>query len=223
MPQIKQLQSHLIISGSLSDPYAAGKLIVLLTTSHHADLWHAQHLFDLLPHRSTYVWNTMIRSFAERNVPIKAISLYKRMVDSGVSPNNYTFSFVLRACAELSDVLLGFICHAQVVRLGWEGRAGMLEQAKKVVMEMPMEPDSYVLGALLNACRVHGNVNLGEEMVKSLVKRRLDHSGVHVLLSNIYASADKWDGVEKVRNGMEQKKVNKVPGCSLIEVDGCGL
>ncbi|KAK3027587.1 hypothetical protein RJ639_042263 [Escallonia herrerae] len=46
-------------------------------------------------------------------------------------------------------------------------------------------------------------------MVKGLVKRRLDHSGVHVLLPNIYASADKWDGVEKVRNGMEQKKVNK--------------
>ncbi|KAK3027586.1 hypothetical protein RJ639_042262 [Escallonia herrerae] len=121
MAQIKQLQSHLIISGSLSDPYAAGKLIALLTTSHHADLWHAQHLFDLLPHRSTYMWNTMIRAFTERNVPFKAISLYKRMVDSGVSPNNYTFSFVLRACAELSDVLLGFLCHAQVVRLGCEG------------------------------------------------------------------------------------------------------
>lgn len=31
------------------------------------------------------------------------------------------------------------------------GCAGQLEEAKKVVLEMPMEPDSYVLGALLNA------------------------------------------------------------------------
>jgi hypothetical protein len=85
---------------------------------------------------------------------------------------------------------------------------------------MPMEPDSYVLGALLNACRVRGDVELGKETVERLVQQSLDHGGVHVLLSNMYASANKWDDVAKVRKGMEEKKVRKVPGCSLIEVDG---
>lgn len=81
-------------------------------------------------------------------------------------------------------------------------------------------PDSYVLGALLNACRDFDNVELGEEIVKQLIKQGLDYSGVHTLLSNIYASAKKWDGVMHVRERMQQKMVRKVPGCSLIEVDG---
>lgn len=83
-----------------------------------------------------------------------------------------------------------------------------------------MEPDSYVLGSLLNACRVHGEVELGKEMVDDLVERSLDHDGIHVLLSNIYASANQWADVEKTRKEMEENKVKKVPGCSLIEVDG---
>ena len=36
----------------------------------------------------------------------------------------------------------------------------------------------------------------------------------------MYASANQWDGVAKVRKGMEEKRVQKLPGCSLIEVDG---
>ena len=36
------------------------------------------------------------------------------------------------------------------------GRAGSVLEAKKVLSEMPMELDSYVLGALLNGCREHG-------------------------------------------------------------------
>lgn len=100
------------------------------------------------------------------------------------------------------------------------GRAGLLEEAKRLVREMPMEPDSYVLGALLNSCRVHGDVELGKETVESLVERGLDHGGVHVLLSNMYASSNQWDWVVKVRKEMGAKKVRKVPGCSSIEIDG---
>nr|DAD47054.1 TPA_asm: hypothetical protein HUJ06_016991 [Nelumbo nucifera] len=66
------------------------------------------------------------------------------------------------------------------------GRARMLEEAKKVAREMSMKLDSYVLGALLNAC----GVELGKETVGSMMDQSLDHGGVHVLLSNIYASAN---------------------------------
>lgn len=66
------------------------------------------------------------------------------------------------------------------------GGAGLPEEAKQVVRGMPMETNSYVLGALLNGCRVHGDVELGREMVESMIQRRLDDGGVRVLLSNMY-------------------------------------
>ncbi|KAJ6735258.1 hypothetical protein OIU79_002348 [Salix purpurea] len=64
------------------------------------------------------------------------------------------------------------------------------------------------------------DVQLGEEMADSLAQWCLDHGGVHVLLSNMYASADKWEDVSKIRKKMEDKNIRKLPGCSSIEVNG---
>ncbi|GLU21911.1 hypothetical protein SLE2022_380230 [Rubroshorea leprosula] len=36
----------------------------------------------------------------------------------------------------------------------------------------------------------------------------------------MYALVNQWKGVVKVREEMAEKKVRKVPGCGLIEVDG---
>ncbi|KAL4322240.1 hypothetical protein AHAS_Ahas14G0190700 [Arachis hypogaea] len=44
--------------------------------------------------------------------------------------------------------------------------------------------------------------------------------GIHVLLSNIYASAGKWNEVARVRLQMREKGIQKVPGSSSIEVHG---
>lgn len=465
--QVKQIQCHFTVTATRFDPYAAGKMISFFAVSDNADVSYAYKLFLSLQHRTPFIWNTMIRAFVETSQNNGAISLYRKMLQSGFLPNNYTFSFVLRACTEISCSSLAAACHAQVYKLGlnshdfvqnglihfysscglmdlarkvfdtsakrdvitwtalingyvkcgkhavarqlfdqmpdkntvtWSsmingyvqlgffrealdvfndmivsgfeankaaivgalaacgslgalaqgrqinahvdrigmeldkvvgaslidmyakcgciemacgvfkgmcerdvfaftslisglanhgqsgvslelfsrmenegivpnhvtficvlnacsrmglvneglrifnsmrevyniepeiqhygclvdllGRAGMLQEAVKVVQEMPMEPDSFVLGALLNACRVHGDVELGKETVESLDERSLAHDGVRVLLSNMYASVNRWDGVVKVRGDMEEKDVSKVPGFSSIEIDG---
>ena len=56
--------------------------------------------------------------------------------------------------------------------------------------------------------------------VEWLAELGLDHSGVHVQLSNMYACSSKWEDVVRIRSVMEEKKVAKVPGCSMVEVDG---
>jgi hypothetical protein len=46
------------------------------------------------------------------------------------------------------------------------------------------------------------------------VQRCLHHGGVRVLLSNMYASADKWEGVSKIRKETKDKNIRKYfPGC----------
>ena len=119
---VKQIQSHshLNISGTLLDPHAATKIIFFCATSDHGDLNHTYKNFHHLPNPFKLIWNTVVRAFAEKNEPVKSVYLYKNMLDIGFLPNNYTFSFLLRACAHLSDISLGKILHAQIVRLGWE-------------------------------------------------------------------------------------------------------
>ncbi|KAH7532306.1 hypothetical protein FEM48_Zijuj04G0006000 [Ziziphus jujuba var. spinosa] len=135
---IKQIQAHLTVSGTLSDSYAAAKIIAFCAAPDRNNLCHAHRLFCCLPYRTTYIWNIMIRSFTERNEPIRAFSVYNKMRENSFLPNNYTFSFLLNACADLSDFPLGLVIHGQAIRLGWELYdfvRVLCEKAKEIFME----------------------------------------------------------------------------------------
>ena len=194
----------------------------------------AWKLFREMPDRDVFAYTAMISGFSNHGLSEKAIELFRKMEDDGVKPNEITFICVLTSCSRIGTVAEGkkiFNSMSQVygIEPGVEhygclidllGRAGLLAEAAAMVKEMPMEPDTFVLGALLNACRVHGYVELARETVERLEKLGLDHSGVYVQLSNLYASANRWHHVAEVRKEMESKGVRKVPGCSMIEVDG---
>ena len=55
-----------------------------------------------------------------------------------------------------------------------------------------------VYGAMLGACRIHKNVELGEKAAMRIFELNPDDGGYHVLLSNIYATASMWDKVAEV-------------------------
>lgn len=201
----------------------------------------ARQVFAGMPERDrdVFAYTAMISALSDHGRCREAIEVFDRMQQGrGVRPNEVTFICLLSACARTGG-LVGrakemFRSMSAVYGMdpGVEhygslvdvlGRAGLLSEAVDVVRGMPMRPDSYVLGALLNACRVHGGVDgveVGKQVVEWLAELGLDHSGVHVQLSNMYACSSKWEDVVKVRTAMEEKKVAKVPGCSMVEVDG---
>lgn len=197
----------------------------------------ASRVFEDMAHRDVFAFTSWISGLSNHGLGRRAIELFNRMQNEGINPNGVTFICILAAYGRMGLIDEGLqIFKTMKDHYGIEpgiehygclvdllARAGMLQESEHLVRKMSMVPDSYVLGALLNACRVYGNVELGEEMVKQLMERGLDSSGVHTLLSNIYASANKWEGVVKVREVMEAKEVRKVPGCSSIEVDGVVL
>ncbi|VAH28695.1 pentatricopeptide repeat-containing protein At5g66520-like [Triticum dicoccoides] len=190
------------------------------------------------PERDVFAYTAMISGLSDHGHCQEAVELFGQMQDQGVRPNEVTFICVLCTCARAGGGLVSVareifqsMSAVHGIEPGVEhygslvdvlGRAGMLAEAAAVVRAMPMRPDSYVLGALLNACRVHGGdgVKLGKQVVEWLAELGLDHSGVHVQLSNMYACSSKWEDVVRIRSVMEEKKVAKVPGCSMVEVDG---
>ncbi|XP_062220887.1 pentatricopeptide repeat-containing protein At5g66520-like [Phragmites australis] len=184
--------------------------------------------------RDVFAYTAMISGLSDHGRCREAIDLLGQMQAEGVRPNEVTFICVLTACgrAGLVERAKEIFCSMAAVygiEPGVEhygclvdvlSRAGRLAEALDVVRAMRMRPDSYVLGALLNACTAHGDVELGKRVVEWLAELGLDHSGVHVQLSNMYAGWSKWEDVVKVRRTMEERKVVKVPGCSMVEVDG---
>jgi pentatricopeptide repeat protein len=71
------------------------------------------------------------------------------------------------------------------------GRAGHLDDAVDLIKMMPCEPSGSVWKALLGACRIHGNVEMGECIAKKVLELEPGNSAGYVPLANIYAAAGK--------------------------------
>ncbi|XVF81904.1 hypothetical protein PTKIN_Ptkin15bG0193300 [Pterospermum kingtungense] len=85
---------------------------------------------------------------------------------------------------------------------------------------MPMNPDVGVLSALIGACKIHGNIELGEQVGKRVIELKLENSGRYVLLANLYTKGGRWEDVANVRRMMNERGVKKVPGFSVNELEG---
>nr|XP_016471780.1 PREDICTED: pentatricopeptide repeat-containing protein At5g56310-like [Nicotiana tabacum] len=100
------------------------------------------------------------------------------------------------------------------------GRAGRLKDAEEYMQRYSFGHDPVVLGCLLSACRLHGDVVIGERMAKKLLQLRPVSTSPYVLLSNLYASDEKWDSVAEARKMLKGCGLKKEAGHSLIEVKG---
>jgi hypothetical protein len=89
-----------------------------------------------------------------------------------------------------------------------------MKEAHTFIKQIPMEPNVNVWGAQLSACRIHHNINLGKHVAKHLIKLELENNANYVLLSNIYATAGRWNEVMKVRVMIKDTKLKKSLGCT---------
>jgi hypothetical protein len=79
-------------------------------------------------------------------------------------------------------------------------------------------PTAAVWAALVNACCLNLDVSRGEFAAKHLLELEPNNDGIHVLVSKFYASIDRWDVVESLRNNMRKKGLTKVLGSSWLDV-----
>ncbi|XP_028065967.1 pentatricopeptide repeat-containing protein At5g48910-like [Camellia sinensis] len=100
------------------------------------------------------------------------------------------------------------------------GRAGLINEAEEFIKNMPIEPDAFVQGPLLGACKIHGKVELAEIVMDKLVRIEPERDGAYILMPNIYSSANKWRDAIKLRKALKERNAKKTPGCSSIELDG---
>nr|GEY49447.1 pentatricopeptide repeat-containing protein At5g66520-like [Tanacetum cinerariifolium] len=232
MKQGEWIHDNIKKSGIEIDPKLATTIIDMYCKC--GSLEKAFDTFNELPRKGVSSWNCMIGGFAMHGKGEAAIELFKKMGNESIPPDYITFVNLLSACAHSGLVKEGHYYFQHMVKVynimpGMEhygcmvdllGRAGKLDEAMKLIKEMPMSPDVGVLGALLGACKIHKNVELGEQIGKKVIELEPHNSGRYVLLANIYASASKWEQVANIRKLMNDRGVKKAPGFSLIEMGG---
>ncbi|XP_052184758.1 putative pentatricopeptide repeat-containing protein At5g40405 [Diospyros lotus] len=194
----------------------------------------AMEVFWGMKEKNVYTWSSAMGGLAMNGYGQKCLELFSLMKQEEVKPNEITFVSILRGCSVVGLVEEG-LKHFNSMRkeFGLEpmlehygcmvdlyGRAGRLNEAIDFIKKMPVKPHAGAWGALLNACKMYRNTELGELASRKILELEAKNHGAYVLLSNIYADSKNWDGVSNVRQTMKTKGVEKLPGCSVIEVDG---
>lgn len=178
--------------------------------------------------RNTFSWNSMITSLAMNGSGRQALTLFWKMKMSGVSPNAITFIGILTACSHSRLVDEGHHFFDLMVRVykikpsrdhygcmvDLIARAGLIKEAIDFTESMPVEPHAGLLGALVGACRIHGEVEVGEELGKRLIEMEPYHSGRYALLYNIYAAARRWNDAAMVSTLLRDRGIVKISGNS---------
>uniref|UniRef100_A0A0E0JQC7 DYW domain-containing protein n=1 Tax=Oryza punctata TaxID=4537 RepID=A0A0E0JQC7_ORYPU len=194
----------------------------------------AHELFDEMPERSIVSWTALIIGYGMHGQGDVAVDLFEMMVSEATAPDNVAMVGLLSACSHagmydegrkyfstmerdycLQPKLEHYTCMVDLL-----GRAGRLDEARELIASMPMAADGAVWGALLGACKIHRNVEMGEEAFKRVINLEPTNVGYYVLMANIYTDAGQLDGVAKVRAMMRQRGLKKEPGCSYVEHKG---
>lgn len=213
------------------DVYVATCLIDLYGKCGRLD--GAMSLFYQVPRENSVPWNAIISCHGLHGHGEKALELFREMLEKAVKPDHVTFVSLLSACSHSGLVDVGkHYFHVMQEEYGIKptykhygcmvdllGRAGHLEMAYDLIKSMPVKPDASIWGALLGACRIHGNVKLGKFASDRLFEVDSENIGYYVLLSNIYANFGKWEGVDKVRSLARDRGLRKTPGWSSIEIN----
>eukprot|EP01018_Ginkgo_biloba_P029369 Gb_08125 [translate_table: standard] len=238
LQQGRWVHDYIVRSGIESNVFVGNSLVAMYAKCGSIEL--ACQVFDNMlmndgtshAQKKCGIWNAIIVGYGMHGYGKVALALFSQMTQTGLKPNDITFISVLSACS-----------HASLMDEGWKyfkcmsedycvtpkvehyscmvdllGRAGHLDEAEEFIQKMPVEPSAGVW-ALLGACRIHHNIELGERAAECLFVLDPEYDGLYVLLSNIYAASGRWDAVDKVRTMMKDRGLKKTPGCSLIEVN----
>lgn len=193
----------------------------------------AREVFEEIQEKNVVAWTAMIAGYGMHGHGESAMELFRRMRLCGPLPNDVTFVAVLSACAHAGLVTDGreaFECMRRdyglvprtehhVCMVDMYGRAGLLQEAMRFIRDcIRGEPGPAVWTAMVGACKMHKDFDLGVEVAERLLAVDPENPGHYVLLSNIYALAGKMERVEKIRNVMIRRRLKKQTGYSSIEI-----
>ncbi|KAM0946233.1 putative tetratricopeptide-like helical domain superfamily [Dioscorea sansibarensis] len=119
--ELEKIHACIVVSSLSSSNYFATQMINLCNSIGYID--YAALVFEQAVDPNVFVYNALIRAFAQHHKHWQAIEVYKQMMkreryQSLVFANEFTYPFVLKACGGLVELDLGKQVHAQVLRSG---------------------------------------------------------------------------------------------------------
>jgi pentatricopeptide repeat protein len=135
----------------------------------------AREVFDAMPKRDVFAWNSMICGLAAHGLGHDAVDKGRRYFR--LMSQKYGIESEMEHYGCMVDLL---------------SRAGLVQEAVELIEGMRIAPDPVLWGTILSGCKRHGLVDLGITVGNKLIELEPAHDGHYVLLASIYATAKKW-------------------------------
>ncbi|KAL2937160.1 hypothetical protein RDABS01_020609 [Bienertia sinuspersici] len=140
------------------------------------DMRSAQELFAMMPAKNPVSWTAMVSGYARNNFGHDALELFREMMRFHISPDQFTFSSALCACASIAALNHGKQIHAYMVRtcfrpnnvvvsslIDMYSKCGSLKLSQQVFQLMSNKQDVMLWNPMIAALANHG---YGEEAIK---------------------------------------------------------
>ncbi|KAF7806972.1 pentatricopeptide repeat-containing protein [Senna tora] len=191
LKSLLQIHGHLIASGFQQDHSTIAHLINSYTLFHQCTL--ARSTFDSVVNPSVILWNSMIRAYSRSSLFREAIEMYHSMLEKGLEPDNYTFTFVLKACTGALDFHEGTQIHQEIASKQLEcdvfigtglvdmySKLGDLDSARKVFDKMTKK-DIASWNAMIAGLSQSSNFSQALEIFRSMQMEGLQPDSVSLL------------------------------------------
>lgn len=226
----KRVHAHILNSSFDVDIFVNNALVTMY--SNCGRLKDAWIMFDEMVERDVVSWTAVIAACAKHGRVNEVFELFQQMQSQGIIPNEVTMGSILAACSyagllEEGRSYFGSMqrkygimptvehCNCMIDLLG---RAGLLDEGEELINSLPFRYSAKLWMALLGACRVHLDAEIGERAAKHCFDLEPDNHAPYILLSNIFTAEGRWEDAARVRQEMKIKGLKKKPGYSSIEI-----
>lgn len=111
---------HQLVSGSTrlrNDDVLCTRIITMYAMCGSPD--DSRSVFDAFRKKNLFQWNAVISSYSRNELYHDVLEMFIKMIsETDLSPDNFTFPCVIKACAGISDVGVGLAVHGLVVKTG---------------------------------------------------------------------------------------------------------
>ncbi|XP_010261304.1 PREDICTED: pentatricopeptide repeat-containing protein At2g13600-like [Nelumbo nucifera] len=210
--------SNVYIGNSLINMYARCSLVE-----------ESEQVFDEIYWKDTVSWNSLVLGLGQNGYCRKALEVAEKALKLGVYNYN-TFIGLLTSCSHgglveegleyfssmskkfgIDPSLDHYICVIDML-----GRAGRIVEAHNLLLEMPFAPNSIAWAALLSACVIHGNEEVGEIAARELRHLEPGNAASYVMLAKIYIRTGKLEQSRRLVGFMDEIGLRKKQGFSCI-------
>ncbi|XP_058079705.1 pentatricopeptide repeat-containing protein At1g08070, chloroplastic-like [Magnolia sinica] len=113
-PHLLQAHARIFRVGADQDDLVATRLIGRYPSRLALRVFYHLHNPNIFP------FNAIIRILAEDGLVLDAISVFKTLIFLSLSPNDFTFSFLLKACFRSTDSVITFQVHNHIIKSGFD-------------------------------------------------------------------------------------------------------